>query len=173
MSLDQLSYEVKIVGKRIILAPGLTMLGIILVALLMHSQKADPARLLLALPEILLPLVSGTIVGTIIALDPALELQLTMPRNYPATGLWRVGLIFLCMACCSLLFISGMDVLHLLSMPMFMQSWSSVLRFLAIQMIWFPPLLWCTAAGFCIALLMQSRSAAGGVLGGIWVAEIV
>jgi hypothetical protein len=38
---------------------------------------------------------------------------------------------------------------------------------------WIAPLLWFVAAGFCLALLIRSRSASGAILGGIWIVEAI
>jgi hypothetical protein len=77
------------------------------------------------------------------------------------------------MMLCACIFITCVDVLKLIYLPHFMDSWSPIARFLAVQIIWFAPLLWCIAVGFCFALLMQSRIAAGALLGSIWVGEII
>jgi hypothetical protein len=173
MSFARLYYETKLMGKRVVLVPLLIMVGATLIALFIHNAHNDPARFLLAIPEMLLPLAAGVIIGTVIAIDPALELQLTVPRKYHLTGLLRISLIFLCIACSAFVFMNGTNVLHLLYLPTFTVNWSPIACFLLVQMIWFPPLFACAFIGFCFALVMQSRTAGGALLGCIWVAEIM
>jgi hypothetical protein len=173
MSLDRLHYELKLMGKWVILTPALIMLGFTLFSFLLNYIKTNPARFLLAGPEMMLPLSAGVIVGTIITQDAALELQLTSPKKYHLTGILRLFIIFVWTACIALISISVLNALHLLFMPAFTFSWTPIIQFLTIQMIWFAPLLWCMAVAFCFALIMQSRSAAGALLAGIWIAEIV
>jgi hypothetical protein len=174
MSFDRLYYELKLMGKKLFLTPLLIILISTVLSLWMkYGGHVDPARFLLAVAEIILPLATGIIIGTIIAVDPALELQLTFPRKNDATGILRVTLVFVLMMLCALIFISVVDALKLIYLPTFMDTWSPMVRFLVVQMIWFAPLLWCMVVGFCFALLMQSRTAAGALLGCIWVAEII
>lgn len=174
MSLDRIYYELKLMGKKLFLTPLLIILVSIAISLWMeYGGHSDPARFLLAVTEILLPLATGVIVGTIIAIDPALELQLTFPRKNDATGILRITLVLILMMLSAFIFITGVDALKLIYLPHFMDNWSPLILFLVVQMIWLAPLLWCMAVGFCFALLMQSRTAAGALLGCIWVAEII
>jgi hypothetical protein len=174
MSFDRLYYETKLMGKKLFLTPILIMLASTALSLWMqYGWHTSPQRFLLAVTEILFPLAAGVIVGTIIAIDPALELQLTFPHKNDATGILRIILMLILMMLCAFIFITCVDALNLIYLPRFMDNWSPIVRFLTVQIIWFAPLLWCMAVGFCFALLMQSRTAAGALLGSIWVAEII
>ena len=173
MTIDRFYYEVKLMGMRVILTPILVVLGFCLLALLLTYLKVGPARALLAGVEMMLPLAAGAVVGMIVAQDPSLELQLTVPRRYHLTGMLRVGLILAWTMCVSLLDISGIAGLKMLYLPEYMVSWSPVATFFLTQLLWFAPLLFCVGIGFCFSLLMQSRTAAVALLGGLWVAEIV
>lgn len=93
MSFDRLRYELRLMGKRVILTPVLVMLGFALFALLLAYLKVAPARFLSGGLEMIVPIATGAVVGTIIMHDPALELQLTLPRRYSRTSLLRLALI--------------------------------------------------------------------------------
>lgn len=174
MLFDRFYYEVKLLGKKLFLTPLLLVAVPTALAVWMKfGGHIDPARLLLAVAEMLFPLATGVIVGTIVAVDPAVELQLTLPQKYDRTGILRISLVLALMLCCLFLFTNALDFLKLLYMPTFMNSWSPFIRFLAVQLIWLVPLLWCTVIGFCIALLLQSRIAASALFGCIWVGEII
>src|SRR5260221_11956860 len=87
MFLDRFRYEIQLLGKRVILTPMLIMVGFAFLAFLLHNLHTDPARTLSASLEIILPLPAGLVVPTITSQDPAIELQLSMPRRYALTDL--------------------------------------------------------------------------------------
>src|SRR5437764_12628706 len=65
MFLERLYYEVKLMGKRIILTPVLVMVGFALLAGLLHFLKVAPARALSAGLEMILPLMAGVVTAAI------------------------------------------------------------------------------------------------------------
>lgn len=173
MFLDRLRYELQLMGKRVILTPLLVMLSFALFAVLLHYMKVEPARFLSGGLEMILPIATGAVVGTIVMHDPALELQLTMPRLYDRTSLLRLLLIVgwaVLIALLSSAIVSATNQVYMFQPP---HSWSELVQFLVQQLAWFATLLWCVGLGFCFSLLFRSRSAAGALLGGIWIAEIV
>ena len=58
-------------------------------------------------------------------------------------------------------------------MPLQVDAWKVLPQFLVGQLTWIAPLLWFVAVGFCLALLMHSRSASSALLGGIWTIEAI
>lgn len=171
--IDRLYYELKIMGRWAILTPLLVVVGAILLTFLLLYLKTDPQRFLMAVPEMLLPLVAGVVVGAVITQDSALELHLTMPRKYHLTGMLRLTLILLCTGCVALLFINLLPAFNLFYVPPQEKVLFSPFQLLVIrQGIWFAPLLWCTAVGFCFSLLIQGWTGNVALLGGIWVIEI-
>jgi len=90
MNVDRLRYELQLMGKRVILTPILVMLGFAAFAGLLAYLHVMPARFLSGGLEMILPLSAGVIVTTVISHDPAVELQLTMPRKYDVTGIRRL-----------------------------------------------------------------------------------
>ncbi len=173
MNLDRLQYEIKLMGKRVILTPILVMVGFTLFALLLHYLKVFPARFLSAGLEMILPLAAGVIVATITSQDPAIELQLTVPKKYHRTAMGRLILIALWSAIVALLASSLITAIKLAFVPTQLLSWSAPTQFLTNQLTWFSPLLWFVGMGLCLGLLTRSRNASGALLSGIWLVEIV
>ncbi len=173
MFFDRFRYELQLMGKRVILTPILVMVGFGLFAGLLHYLKVDPARTLSASLEMILPLAAGVIVATIVSHDPAIELQLTLPKKYHRTAMGRLLLIVGWTACIALLSSVVLVAFNLSYVPLQLQSWSALLSLLTNQLTWLAPLFWFVALGLCLALLFRSRSASSAVLSGIWIGEIL
>ncbi len=173
MLLDRFRYEIKLMGKRVILTPILTMVGFALLAELLYHLHTNPARTLSASLEIILPLAAGVMVATITSQDQAIELQLTTPKKYALTALARLAIIVGWTICIALLASISIFTLKLAYLPQPLQPWSAPLQFLTGMLTWLAPLLWLVAVGLCLALLLHSRSASGALLGGIWIVEII
>lgn len=173
MFLDRLRYELKLMGRRVILTPILVMIGFALIALFLHTRAVDPARTLSASLEMIIPLATGIVVATITSQDNAIELQLTMPKKYDRTVLGRFIMIFGWTVCVALL--SGIVIyaLNLQYIPLATSSESVTLQFLTQVLTWIAPLLWLVGIGVCLALLLRSRSASSALIGGIWIFEII
>jgi len=120
-----------------------------------------------------LPLAAGLVVATIIGHDAVIELQLTMPETYRMTALGRLSLIIAWTGCIALF--SSVFIYHLRfwRVPIQVGAWKVLSQFLIGQLTWISPLLWFVALGFCLALLMRSRSASSALLGGIWTIEAI
>jgi hypothetical protein len=160
-------------GKKVILTPILVMLGFTLLSILLYYLKANPARFLSGGIEMILPIATGVIVGTVVSYDPALELQLTLPRKYQTTGMQRLLLIVGWSVLIAFISTNVIDLLKLRYMFQPSQLQSALMEYLVRQLVWLAPLLWCVGLGLCFALIMRSRSAAGALLGAIWIAEII
>jgi len=173
MNVDRLRYELQLMGKRVILTPILVMLGFAAFAGLLAYLHVMPARFLSGGLEMILPLSAGVIVATVINHDPAIELQLTMPRKYDVTGIRRLGLIAAWTAIIAVLSSFIISLLQLTFEPAQLKSWSAPLQLLANQLTWLAPLLWLVAVGLCLAMLTRSRSASGAIMCGIWLIEIL
>ena len=173
MFLDRLRYELKLMGKRVILTPILVMLGFVLIALFLHTRAVDPSRTLSASLEMIIPLAAGIVVATITSQDNAIELQLAMPKKYDRTVLRRLIIIFGWTALIALL--SGIVIyaLKLKYIPLSSPSESVSLQLLTQVLTWIAPLLWLIGIGVCLALLLRSRAASGALIGGIWIFEII
>lgn len=173
MFLDRFRYEIKLMGKRVILTPVPTIVGVALLAELLYTLHTNPARTLSACLEIILPLATGILVATITSQDNAIELQLTMPKKYALTALGRLAIIVVWTICIAVFFSISIFVLKLAYVPQPSPATSLPLQFLIGQLTWLAPLSWFAAVGLCLALLLRSRTASGALLGGIWIIEII
>lgn len=173
MLIDRLRYELQLMGKRAILPPLVTMGGYILFTFLLFYLRTAPGRFLESGPEMILPMVVGMFAGTLISADPALELQLTMPRRYQKTAILRVFVILLWTAGIALLFINLAAACNLEYMLQPPQPQPGLVRFLTRELVWLGPLFWCVGIASCSGLLMKSRTAGAALLGGIWIIEII
>ena len=175
MFFDRFRYELKLMGKKVILTPILVVVGFGLVALFLHYIHSDGIRdrFLSASLEMILPLAAGVIVATIVGQEPALELQLTMPIKYSKTVVQRLGLVAgwsICVALLSSVLIARLDLSY--TTEMIGSTLPEQIQFLIGQLAWFAPLCWCAGFGLCIALLSRSRAACAAILSAIWVFEV-
>lgn len=173
MSFDRLRYELRLMGRRVLLTPILIMVCFGLFAGLLAYLKTNPNRFLLAGLEMFLPLAAGVIIATLVTQDPAIELQLTFPRQYRSTTLRRLLLIVCWSTCIALISSSILLLLKLWYTPQQIQSWSMTLQFMAGQLAWLSPLLWFASIGLCIAALTHSATAVNTTLCGIWLLETI
>ncbi|MHB8600009.1 MAG: hypothetical protein ACYDER_24765 [Ktedonobacteraceae bacterium] len=172
MPLTRLRYEIQLMGKRVILTPILVMLAYALLALYMHYRSIDPARFLASSLEIILPLAAAIIATTITSQDPAIELQLTVPKKYSTTVMGRLVLIAAWTLCIALIASIALSALHLGFIPQQPQPFAAPITFLVAQLVWFAPLLWLVGIGLCLAMLTRNRAASTAALCGIWLLEI-
>jgi hypothetical protein len=173
MSFTRLRYELQLMGKRVILTPILIMLGYALLAMYLHYRAINPARFLASSLEIILPLAAAIIVATITSHDPAIELQLTVPKKYHTTVLGRLILIAAWTLCIALLSGITFSALHLGFIPRQAHPFAAPVEFLFAQLVWFAPLLWLVGIGLCLAMLTRNRAASTAMLCGVWLLEII
>ncbi|GCE10221.1 hypothetical protein [Tengunoibacter tsumagoiensis] len=170
---DRLWYELKL-GWRVIVGVPMCAMGIVvLFTLLQYFLHQSVTRTWLSGLEMFLPLSAGIVATSLLSQDKAIELQLTMPRSYGTTNSLRLGIIFVwsaLLACCCLI---GIELNTLLPLPAFQQSWTPMARVATLQLLWLAPLLFFLSLGFCLALIIQSRTASGALLGGIWLVAIL
>lgn len=171
MSLARWRYDFKLLGRVAFLTPPLMMVGFALIALLLHMLGIAPARFLSSSLEMFLPTVMGFIVATTTLHDPALELQLTLPRSYATTTLRRLIFLVGWSACMALLASTLIALFHQSYAPQQIQSWPPLFQAFGLQMVWFVPLVWFVTAGLCVALLTHSRTASGALLACFWIIE--
>jgi hypothetical protein len=176
MSLDRFWYELRIMGRWVILIPFLIMLSFACLAALLTVMQVGHLRIsqvLTASLEMVLPLVAGLFITTIISHDSAIELQLTLPKTYRVTAFVRLSLIIVWTDCIALLSSVFMYHLRFWRIPLLVETWKVLPQFLTGQLTWLAPLLWFVSIGFCLALLTRSRSASSALLGGIWIVEAI
>lgn len=173
MSLDRMHYELKLAWKMLVLAPLMLLAPLALFVVAQHFLLQNPAHVLLAAIEMMLPLAAGVLGATTLAQDPMLELHLTAFWPYRATGMLRLLLIVVWIACLALLATGGIGALHLLYLPAFSSSVAPLIRLVLVQLVWLAPLTWMVTVGLCLGLLTRSRTASGALIGGIWLLDIV
>lgn len=176
MSLDQFSYELRIMGRWVILIPPLIILTFALLGEILTIMQVGHLRIsqvLTASLEMVLPLAAGLLTTTIISYDEAIELQMTMPKTYRLIVFVRLGLIIAWISCLALF--SSVFIYHakLWRVPSQVETWKVLPQFLIGQLTWIGPLFWFVSVGFSLALLIRSRSASSALLGGIWMIEAI
>src|SRR5215469_13949039 len=173
---DRIWYELRILGRWVILVPPFIVLtfaflGVVLTV--MHVSHLRVSQVVTASLEMILPLTAGLFTTTMVSYDSAIELQITMPTTYRLTAFLRLGLIIVWISCLAL--ISGVFVYHLRfwRLPSQVENWEVLPQFLIGQLTWIAPLFWFVGVGFSLALLIRSRSASSALLGGIWMLEAI
>lgn len=175
MSLDRLRYEIRLLGRPVVLTPILIVLGFtLLVILVRHNMSgSNIKRSIAGSLEVLLPMAAGVIVATVATHDRAVELQLTMPRRYHRTAFGRFLLIFFWMAMVSFLTALLLYLLGYQRVPAQIANWSEPWQFLTWQLNWLASNAWLMAVALVLSLLIRSRSASGALVGVIAVLELI
>lgn len=176
MSLERVRYELRILGKWVLLITLLVMGSFALLVVILLALRVDHLRIAQVLTgslEMVLPLVAGLLVATITGHDTAIELHLTLSSKYRFTLLLRLGLIIGWIACVALF--SSVFIYHLRfwRVPAQVSSLQVLPQFLVGELTWIAPLFWFVTLGCFLALLIRSRSASSAVLGGIWIVETI
>jgi hypothetical protein len=166
LSQGALPYELRVVGIWMLaLPPFVGALFVIVVGMMAYKQahQLDIQHVEMTVLEGVLPLVSGIALATIAAQDSALELQLTMPRAYRRTVMYRFALV---LGLTALLEAAAVLVLA--------RAWPWALSQdgIAYLLAWLPTLLWFGGWGAVLALLLRSRAASVAILGVAWVVEL-
>jgi len=159
-------YEARIVGPWVFALPAFVACLFAIAAGMMafkQAQHLDIQRLVMTGLEGALPLAASIGVATIAAHEPALEVQLSMPRPYSHTALLRCGMLLALTA-----LIEGITVALLARVWPWTLSQSGGVWILA----WLPTLVWFAGWGGLLALLLRNRAASAAILGVIWVVEL-
>lgn len=175
MSIDRLRYELRLLGKVVFLTPLLVVIGMgLLIALINRDISVENiARSLGASLEVLLPMAAGVIVATVATHDPAIELQLTMPRKYHRTANARFLFILFWSAVVAFLTGAVLARLGVLRQVNQIAHWDQPWQFLTWQLNWLSSMLWLVALGLVLSLLVRSRTASGALICAISIAEIM
>ncbi len=173
MSFDRLRYEIRLLGKPVVLTPVLVIIGFALLLAIVNRDVTIVARSMSGSLEVLLPVAAGVVVATIVTYDRAVELQLTMPRKYHRTASVRFFLILLWSAIVSLLTSLLLYLFNYRRLPAQIVHWSQPWQFLTWQLTWLSSTLWLVAFGLVLSLLIRSRSAGGALLCVFAVAELL
>ena len=176
MSQDRIWYELRILGRWMILIPPFIILTFVLlggILTLMQVGHSRISQVFTAGLEMVLPLAAGLLTTSIVSYDSAIELQMTLPKTYRISAFVRLGLIIAWTSCIA--FFSSVFIYHLKywRMPVQVENWKVLQQIMIVQFTWIAPLWWFVGVGFSIALLIRSRSASSALLGGIWMIEAI
>lgn len=175
MIIDRLRYELRLLGKPVFFTPLFVVAGFTLLISLVNRDMslANIARSLGSSLEILLPMAAGVVAATVATHDPALELQLTMPRRYHCTANTRLLCILLWSAVIATLtsfFLARFGYLRQIDQ---IAQWNQPWQFLVWQLTWLSSMLWLVALGLVLSLLLRSRSASGALICALSIGEII
>jgi hypothetical protein len=139
MSQDRIWYELRILGRWVILITPLIILTFVLlggILTIMQVSNLRISQVLTANLEMVLPLAAGLLTTTIVSNDPAIELQMTMPTTYRITAFVRLSLIIAWSS--SLAFFFSVFVYHLRfwRVPLQIETWNVLPQYLVGQLTW-------------------------------------
>lgn len=162
-----LRYELRILGRSVLLTPLLIVAVFDLLALLTAfagGHGGIVARVLTAALEIGMSLGAGIAAANLVAAEPAAELHLALPRGYRATALRRLA-IAVVWTCAVAALMAGILAAT--------GGWLTDEPFLRSQLTWAAPILWMAGLGALLALVIRSRAGSVGVVTGVWLAEFI
>jgi hypothetical protein len=161
-------HEVRVLGPWLFGLPAFVAVIFAIALAMMDLRQAgriDISNMVMAGIEGTVPLVAGIAVATIVSLEPALELQLAVFVPYRRTVLRRIALL--------LLWSSLIEVLSV-ALVRAIWPWAFLSDGLPVYVLtWLAPLLWFSAWGAILTLLLRSRAASVAVLGVVWAVELL
>lgn len=128
-----------------------------------QAQHSDISTMIGIGLEAGIPLAAGIVIATIARQEPALEIQLTLPRPYRRTMLSRIGLMLGWTALIEMTAIVALGI----ALP-----WTLHRQGVAYVLMWLSPLLWFGGLGAALAFAMRSWAASGAILGVVWVVQL-
>jgi hypothetical protein len=161
-------HEVRVLGPWLFGLPAFVAVLFALALAMMGLRQAgriDIGNMVMAGIEGTLPLVAGIAVATIVSLEPALELQLAVFVPYRRTVLRRIMLLLLWSSLIEVLSVALVSVIWPWAFP------SDGLP--GYLLTWLAPLLWFSAWGAILTLLLRSRAASVAILGVVWAVELL
>jgi hypothetical protein len=159
-----LGLEARLLGRAAYAVPPLVLLGFAALGLIVGRGEA---RVVTAGLEAGVPLAAGIAAASLVAGEPALELQLGMPGGYRPAALRRLAILFGWTSIVSFVGWLVADAAGLVA------AWGPDVGSAAAQLTWLAPLAFFTAAGALAAIVLRGRAASAGLLGTLWVAGLV
>ena len=133
MPQERIWYELRILGRWMVLIPPLIILTFVLLGGILTILRVGQLRIsqvLTASLEMILPLAAGLLTATIVSYDPAIELQMTMPKTYRITAFIRLSLIITWISCLALFFSVFVYHLRFWRVPLQLENWRVLPQFL-------------------------------------------
>ncbi len=162
--LDWVRYELRRIGSGLLI-PLVIMLAFAGFGVLMRLNQVTPARSMRAVVaglEIGMATAVGIATASLIASDPLIELQFSLPTPYRKTFARRLSLL---LGWSAGIGIVATVVARLVGHPLAPES------FVENQLVWFSPLIWFAGAGALLTLVLHSRAGSSAVIAGIWIGE--
>ncbi len=156
--------EARLLGRAAYAVPALVLIGFAALGLVVGRGEA---RVVTAALEAGVPLAAGIAAASLVATEPALELQLGMPGGYRPAALRRLAILFVWASLVSFAGWLAADMAGLLA------AWGPDVGPAAAQLTWLAPLAFFVAAGALAAVVLRARAAAAGLIGTLWVAGLV
>jgi hypothetical protein len=164
---DRLGLEARIAGPAALIttlaAPAA---GALLFAILDATGKsgADLDRTAGDIVAGLCPLGVAIAASSIVGRDPGAELVMTTSASYRRVLFLRASVIALLGAAATFLTASVYYGLG---------DWPSGQGASGLALLWLPPMAWLAALGMLVAVAVRSTAAASGLVGGLWIAQVI
>lgn len=158
-------HEIRRTGRAALLTPPVCAAFVLLLAVLQDNTTSSPvltARTLQAVLEMGLPLAAGVVAASLVGRDPAVELQVSVLRDYRTTVMRRLAIAFAWTAVIAL----GTSVA--LTLSGWWRRWPLAPEPVLGQLAWLAPTVWLVGLGFLLAALLRSPAAAGGIVAAVW-----
>lgn len=136
-----------------------------LLAVLQSGNEVAAARTLQAVLEMGMPLAAGVVAASLVGRDVAVELQVSVFREYRTTLLRRLAITFAWTAV-----IAGGTTVAL-TVTGWWDRWPLAPEPALGQLTWLAPTLWLGGLGFLLGALLRSPAAAGGLVATVWLVQ--
>jgi hypothetical protein len=166
-SLDVTRREVRILGPLALALPPVVLAGfgsVLALMVYLHAPHDALRQMVSVMLEAGLPLSAGVTAAAAVLGEPAIELQLTLSVPYRRTALRRVVIV--------LAWTMAVAALATLACAV-AAPWALPRAGPAGLLVPLAPAMWLAALGTLLAVLLRSWTAAGAVLGSLWVAQQV
>lgn len=164
---DRLGLELRVAGPAaLITALSAPAAGALLFAILDATGKtgADLDRTAGDIVAGLCPLGVAIAASSIVGRDPGAELVMTTPSSYRRVLFLRTSVIAMLGAAATFLTASVYYGLG---------DWPSGQGASGLALLWLPPMAWLAALGMLVAVAVRSTAAASGLVGGLWIAQVI
>ncbi len=158
----RLRYEATILGIAAFAVPPIVLVSFAAMGLLVR----EPGRMLTGGLEVGVPLAVGLTGATLLAAEPALELQLATPGGFRRSALRRLGLVTLWAAVLSLAAVAAGRVTHIFD------AWPGTTGFADDVLMPLAPLAAFAAWGALLGVALRSRGAAAAAVTSFWLAAL-
>jgi hypothetical protein len=160
-------HEVRRTGWAALVTPSVCAAFVVLLAVLQAGSGNDVAvaRTLQAVLEMGMPLAAGVVAASLVGRDVAVELQVSVLREYRTTLLRRLMITLAWTAVVA----GGTTVALMVSG--WWNIWPLAPEPALGQLTWLAPTVFLGGLGFLLGAYLRSPAAAGGLVAGVWLAQ--